>query len=100
MHGTIRRSMGTSLEEAELERRVAERTAELQAANAAAEQALRDSEARFRALIENSFDITAITDGEGVIRYVSPTAERILGYEPRELEGSAFDAFVHPGDVS
>jgi two-component system cell cycle sensor histidine kinase/response regulator CckA len=91
--------MATSLEEDELERRVAERTADLQAANRATEQALRESEARFRALIENSFDITAITDGEGVLRYVSPSVERILGYEPHELEGSTFVGFVHPDDV-
>jgi two-component system cell cycle sensor histidine kinase/response regulator CckA len=92
--------MTTSLEEAELERRIAERTAELQAANRATEQALRDSEARFRALIENAFDITAISDGEGVLRYVSPSVERILGYEPHELEGSTFLTFVHPDDAS
>jgi two-component system cell cycle sensor histidine kinase/response regulator CckA len=89
-----------SLDEDELERRVAERTAELQAANRATEQALRDSEARFRAVIENAFDITAITDGDGVIRYVSPSVERILGYAPQELEGSRFLAFVHPDDAS
>jgi two-component system cell cycle sensor histidine kinase/response regulator CckA len=91
--------METSLEDAELERRVAERTADLEASNAATEQALRESEARFRALIENSFDITAITDGDGLIRYVSPSVERILGYQPHELEGSTFSEFVHPGDV-
>jgi two-component system cell cycle sensor histidine kinase/response regulator CckA len=91
--------MKTSIEEDELERRVAERTAELRAANKATEQAFRDSEARFRALIENAFDITAISDGEGVLRYVSPSVERILGYEPHELEGSTFLAFVHPDDA-
>jgi two-component system, cell cycle sensor histidine kinase and response regulator CckA len=92
--------MEISLEDAELERRVAERTADLRASNAATEQALRESEARFRALIENSFDITAITDGEGLIRYVSPTVERILGYGPHELEGAAFGEFVHADDRS
>jgi len=89
--------METSLEDAELERRVAERTADLEASNAATEQALRESEARFRALIENSFDITAITDGDGLIRYVSPSVERILGYQPHELEGSTFSEFSVAG---
>src|SRR5882757_8194166 len=89
-----------SLDEDELERRVAERTAELQAANRATEMALRDSEARFRAVIENAFDITAIADGDGVLRYVSPSVERILGFASKELEGSRFLAFVHPDDAS
>jgi PAS domain S-box-containing protein len=92
--------METSFDEAELERRVAEQTAELRAANAAAERAVRDSEARFRALIESSFEITAITDGDGLIRYVSPTVHRILGYEPHELEGSTFAEFVHQDDLA
>ena len=43
--------MGVLLSEDELERRVEERTAELVAA-------LQGSEARFRALIENSIDVT------------------------------------------
>src|SRR5258705_11918966 len=44
--------MPTSMHEQELERLVAERTRDLVAANAAAEQALSESEARFRALSE------------------------------------------------
>ncbi len=50
----------------ELERRVAERTAELVAA-------LQASEARFRALIENSIDVTAIIDADLRVQYVSPS---------------------------
>ncbi|MGH9785675.1 MAG: PAS domain-containing protein, partial [Terriglobia bacterium] len=36
----------------------------------------------------------------GVFQYASPSVERLLGYEPRELlERNAFD-FVHPDDIS
>src|SRR5262249_4621220 len=76
----------------ELERRVAERTAELLTA-------LRSSEARFRALIESSLDVTAIVDAESRVRYVSPSVTRILGYAPDELVGATGLDFVHPDDA-
>jgi two-component system cell cycle sensor histidine kinase/response regulator CckA len=91
--------MSNLTEESELERLVAERTRELVVANEATERALRESEARFRALIENSLDITAIVDAESVMRYVSPSVLRILGYAPEELVGTAALDLVHPDDV-
>ena len=38
-------------------------------------------EKRFRSLIENSFDVITILDAEGIVRYVSPAGEHILGYK-------------------
>ena len=70
------------LSEEELERRVEERTAELVAA-------LQKSEARFRALIENSIDVTAILDADMRVQYVSPSVTRILGYSADEITGAA-----------
>jgi two-component system cell cycle sensor histidine kinase/response regulator CckA len=90
--------MTISMQEQELERLVAERTSELIAANAATEQALRESEARFRALIENSHDITAILDAEGVMRYISPSVQRFFGYTSAEMVGVTSLDFVHPDD--
>jgi PAS domain S-box-containing protein len=53
---------------------------------------------RYQRLIEQSSDQISVLDGEGIIRYQSPSAERVLGYEPDELVGeSAFD-YVHPND--
>lgn len=53
-------------------------------------------ESQFRALIENASDLITILDREGVIRYESPSVERVLGYRPDELVGrNAFD-LVHP----
>jgi two-component system, cell cycle sensor histidine kinase and response regulator CckA len=92
--------MATSRYPADLERLVAERTRELEQANAAAERALRESEARFRALIENSLEITAILDEATVVGYVSPSVERVLGYEPSELIGATALDFIHADDVS
>lgn len=64
-----------------------------------AEQALRDSEKRFRSLIENALDIITVLDAMGTICYVSPSIERVLGHQPNSLIGKiAFD-YVHPDDV-
>jgi hypothetical protein len=84
--------MDVSLTDEELERRVEERTAELLAA-------LQTSEARFRALIENSIDVTAVLDGDMRVQYVSPSVTRILGYSADELTGAASLDFVHPEDA-
>ncbi len=65
-----------------------------------AEEALRQSEQRFRSLIENATDITIIIDAEGIFRYISPSVKRILGYLPQRTIGrSVFDT-VHPDDCA
>lgn len=63
-----------------------------------AEVALRQSEQRFRALIENATDITMILDADGTIRYVSPSVERILGYAPDRVAGRRSFDYVHPDE--
>ncbi|MBI5590901.1 MAG: PAS domain S-box protein [Deltaproteobacteria bacterium] len=64
-----------------------------------AEVALRNSEEYFRLLIENSSDLITVLDGDGIIRYESPSLERILGYKPEELVGENVFEFVHPDDL-
>ena len=64
-----------------------------------AEDALQESEKHFRALIENSSDIIQIVDSEGVIRYVSPSVQQILGYKPEELIGRLSIDAVHLDDL-
>jgi PAS domain S-box-containing protein len=64
-----------------------------------AEEALRQSEERLRALVQNLSDMIHVLDGSGVIRYESPSCYRVLGYEPGAmLEQKAFD-LVHPEDL-
>jgi PAS domain S-box-containing protein len=65
----------------------------------AAERALRDSEARFRAMIENSSDITALLDRDGTVRYTSPSIGRVLGYGDDELVDQNVFALIHPDDL-
>jgi PAS domain S-box-containing protein/putative nucleotidyltransferase with HDIG domain len=63
-----------------------------------AEGALRESEERFRAWIENSSDLVTVVGLDGTIQYESPSIEHLLGYKPEELIGAnAFD-FLHPDD--
>jgi PAS domain S-box-containing protein len=65
----------------------------------ATEQALRDSEARFRAMIENSSDITVLLDCDGTVRYTSPSIGRVLGYGDDELVGQDVFTLIHPDDL-
>lgn len=65
-----------------------------------AQQALHDSEYRFRALVENSADAVAIVQPDGNLGYISPSITRILGYS--EAEALALNLFeqLHPNDVA
>lgn len=64
-----------------------------------AEQALRESEARFHALVQNALDLVMVTDAYGTIRYISPSVERVLGYRPEEMVGTNTAEYVHPDDL-
>jgi PAS domain S-box-containing protein len=60
---------------------------------------LAETEGVFRTLVEESTDIVMIVDPDGTIRYVTPSAERVLKRTPDELVGSrAFDP-IHPEDA-
>lgn len=66
-----------------------------------AEEARRASEARFRALVQNSSDMISLFDAEGTVLYHSPAIERLLGYRPQDRIGrNVFgDPIVHPDDL-
>ena len=63
------------------------------------EERLRESEERFRALIQNALDIIMVTDADGTLRYMSPSVERMLGYRPEEMLGTNTADYVHPDDL-
>ena len=60
---------------------------------------LRRNEARFRSLVVNMSDVICLIDTDGVIGYVSPAVERVLGYSDDELVGRNGFELVHPDDV-
>jgi PAS domain S-box-containing protein len=67
-------------------------------AEVAVERALRESEERFRRLIEHSADAILLVDATGKVTYSSPSAERVFGYS--EMESQHLEPFetVHPDD--
>ncbi|MEH2357261.1 PAS domain S-box protein [Nostoc sp.] len=65
-----------------------------------AEAKLRDSEACFRLLAENSTDIISRLTVDGIILYVSPACYTVLGYQPEELVGHPSHELVHPEDLA
>jgi PAS domain S-box-containing protein len=52
-----------------------------------------------RALTENVLDLVVLLDPHGRIRYASPSARAVLGYEPEGWIGQDWCEFVHPEDV-
>jgi PAS domain S-box-containing protein len=63
-----------------------------------AEAALRASEERFRALVENSSDALLLVDAEGRVTYLTPSSQRHLGWEAQQMLGRSIFDFIHPDD--
>ncbi len=64
-----------------------------------AEEALRESEARFRAMFQEAGMGIAIVDMEGHPILSNPALQRILGYSGEELRDMVFTDFTHPEDA-
>ena len=67
-----------------------------ESAQHAAEQALRESEERFRRLADAAQDGVVLLDGAGAISYWNPAAERILGHTGAEALGKDVHALLAP----
>ncbi len=64
-----------------------------------AEAKRRESEDRFRSLVQNSSDVITVTDSLGVITYQSPAVFAILGYSSDELVGRRLEELLHTDDI-
>src|SRR2546426_127899 len=66
---------------------------------ARAEEARRQGEERFRALIEHGADAVALVAPDGTLLFASHSIERLLGFAPAELVGHPGFERVHPDDA-
>jgi PAS domain S-box-containing protein len=64
----------------------------------AAKEALRKSEEKYRELVENINDVLYAIDREGLITYISPVIESVLGYRADELVGKSFFDYIYRQD--
>ncbi len=63
------------------------------------EDKLRVEQQRFRALVEHSSDIIVVVNREGIITYINPAVEKVLGYKVEERIGHRGLELIHPDDV-
>jgi len=63
-----------------------------------ADQALRDSEKRYRDLVENISEVYFVCDSDGLIEYSSPNFFAETGYLPEEIIGKSFLNLILPHD--
>ncbi|MBK7867546.1 MAG: PAS domain-containing sensor histidine kinase [Ignavibacteriales bacterium] len=78
-----------------------EKTAELQneiSERIEQQEKLRESEERFRTLVENVDDVIYTLNRNGEFTYVAPTWKKLLGHEPEEVIGTSFTKYVLPED--
>ncbi len=64
------------------------------------EEELKASKEKYRELVENINDVICSTDSKGVITYISPAVERMMGYLPEEMVGRHFGEFLLGADVA
>src|SRR5712671_3295657 len=63
------------------------------------QEALATSERFYRTLLSNASDLVAISNPDGVVRYVSPSITKVLGWEPSDVVGQLPFHLFHPDDA-
>jgi PAS domain S-box-containing protein len=64
-----------------------------------ADEALRESEGKFRSISEQTSDLIAITDADGIITYASASARSLFRLKPEEMLGRNFMEFLDAPSV-
>lgn len=55
---------------------------------------------RYAALARYATDLVTVSGPDGLVQYLSPSVQWILGYEPEELIGTSPAAVIHPEDAA
>lgn len=63
------------------------------------QQALGESESKYRELVENMSDVVYMGDENGILTYIGPVIEAYTGFRPDELVGRSFDDFIYHEDL-
>jgi PAS domain S-box-containing protein len=63
-------------------------------------QKMRESEAKYRMLLDNTSDLIWNMDIHGIFTYASPSWKKMTGYTPSKIVGTSFVPLVHTEDVS
>jgi PAS domain S-box-containing protein len=61
-------------------------------------EALQKSEELFKSVVQNSMDLITLTDEKGLIIYLSPQCESVLGYPASKFIGQKMPDIIHPDD--
>jgi len=61
---------------------------------------LQESQEKYRLITENAFDIIQLMNTSGIVEYVSPSNENILGYNYEEYVGHPITKYIHPDDIT
>src|ERR1051325_3267915 len=64
-----------------------------------AETALKQSEAQYRLITENTRDLICLLDAHNQFLYASPSYELVLGYKPEQLIDTDYFQLIHPDDA-
>ncbi|NMB78306.1 MAG: PAS domain S-box protein [Methanomicrobiales archaeon] len=78
-------------DKAELQRRISE--------HRKIEKALVESEAKYRALVENIAEVIFTVNDSDVITYVSPAIKNLTGYAPSDMTGKKLQDFIFAEDM-
>jgi diguanylate cyclase (GGDEF)-like protein/PAS domain S-box-containing protein len=63
-----------------------------------ADHAARQNEARFRSLVQHSSDVIIVIRPDATVRFVSPSATRVFGYDPAAMVRQSLTDLLHPED--